>query len=879
MMFAARSKPSAVATLLAVMTTSMVLMTMVGCGNDDSATGDNSNISTNNGSVEDTWMEPSDTSTSYDAAGDAGGDAWIGRRYESALADLGEPATTCSTTIVNADATEGSPQARIFVPNYRIDFDVLSSHQTFREHIHELVHEKVLPCRAPERATVVLFPESMGLQMLLIGDKAHRARQLEQSSQALTSMVSQADAAFQYYGEKFPDTPITNRFLLALTDSVVRATYDTFGQIADRYGIFVSVSVNLPTFEKTTDPAIVERLGDPDYDAHDYVYQATSPEVHNRQILFGPSGEVVDETFKTYLSGIEHDQLEVTPGDFTDLHTIPTPWGRTGVAISTPAWMPDVQDRLDDLGAEIILQPEASVGGWVPPDEDHWEPDRFMLGGWNLVQRSPRATHGYVSQLNGNFFELPVDGQIQMIEKASRQSGSGAFVGQHGPLVGNTFIGPWVVEDPIYDDTTLTLAERRDELRQVSASLLSGATETTEIEHVEGMWAADLRRGPLQSDSDDPGQPDQPAQVQTHPQVASYGDAIYVVSSDGVVGERVLSIQRYEDGALTGEHRQEVPSYDLIRPSLAVAADKLYVVAEVVGDADNRLAFTAFDLVEQAFVDSAKLVDESLVGSWAFHPSIRVSNQVLHLSWIKREGDANRAFYAQTSLDAPFETMSVNTAIEPRPGDRPVLRANQWDARVSVGSHAIAVTWLDFNNWHWEVLVSVSTDGGIGWTQPTRLDAVPAGVEALNSTPTIESLGDRRFLVAWTDARATRPNTRIAARTLTVGADGAIDLDDVHLIGEFASYDRWMWRPAIVVSIGAPSLFYEVLDGDSWALERVGFDANGAPMQAQTVASSSLTAKHFAAADTTPEGVAVAFEEVTPHTRASSEIELIEIAE
>lgn len=843
-----------------------------GCG-DDNGSSQNSNGTGYDAALYDATgdaaADAGDDGSLGDAAGDVNPDATIGPTYEPALADLGDPPATCPTEIIHNRDRPSPAQARVFVPNYRIDFDVLSSQRSFREDIHDLVHRQVLPCLAADKPNVIVFPEAMGLPMLLIGQKAASARQLDQSTQALTSMITEVEPAFSYYTEKFPDASLTGQFLLAMTDTVVRATYDTFGQIADRYDIYVSVTVDLPDFEKVTDPALVERLGDPDYATHQYAFEATSADVYNRQILFGPDGSVVDQTLKTYVTQAEIDQLDLAPADFTDIHPMQTPWGRTGVVISKPAWMPDVQDRLEDMGAQVIFQPEAYLGGWVRPlppsmsaEAARWEPDVFSLGGYNLVQRSARATHSFVAQLTGNFFEMPADGQVQVVEKASRQTGRAAFVGQKGPLAGNVFVGPWVAPDPGVADPTLSLAERRGQLREVGAKLIPGSGDPLEGDYVEGMWAADLV-GPPSSE---------PVAVDTHPQLAHAGDTTYVVSSHGNVGTRHLQVQRVDAGALGPKQTLPISGFDVVRPAVAVGPQLVHIVAELIGDGENRLVYTAFDPAAGIFVGSPKIIDPHLVGQWAFHPSIQVSDQVLHISWIERVGDANRAHYAQTSLSDPFANLSVDTAIEARPSSREGVRANQWDARLAVAPEAIAVTWLDFRDWQWAVMASVSLDGGLNWSRPVRLDAVSEGVEALNSTPTIEAIGDRQFRIAWTDARATRANTRIATATLTARADGGVEHTDAVIVDAAAPFDVWSWRPTITHNAQGDGLFWETMQAGEWRIDRATIDADGTIGEPDAVVSASATAKHYAAVD--PASGVLVFESVAPFTGGASHLQV-----
>lgn len=775
-------------------------------------------------------------------APDGSGDAGEIRRYDPTLDDRGEPPQTCATDIVNADHDD-TPTARVFVLNYRVDFEVLTSQSDFREHIHELIHHQVVPCAHDTAPNVVVFPESMGLPMLLIGDKAATARQMSETTGALTNVLQELTDAFGYYGQEFPAAGVTNRFLLAITDTVVRATYDTFGQLADRYDLYISVTVDLPEFEQTSDPQLVSTLADPDFDEHDYAYRATSDEVYNRQILFGPDGAVVDQTLKTYITQVELAELDLAAADFTDIHPMDTPWGATGVVISKPAWMPDVQDRLEDMGAEVIFQPEAFVGGWIKPVADdtpaeavRWEPDLFHLGGWNLIQRSPRATHNFVPQLTGNFFELPSDGQVQIVEEAAAPSNAAEFVGQHGPLAGNLFIGPWVVDDPGLSDDALSLDQRREQLRQTGARLLPGSGDPLEGAYVEGIWAADLYTHTQGA----------PAQVQTHPDATYLGADIYVASSRGTVGQRALVITARSDDGSTADHRLDVDGYDVVRPRIAADADTLHVLAELIGDGQNRLLYAHFD-PDQATFSIHEILDTDMVGQWAFHPDVVVDDDTLHLSWIRRVGDANRAYYAQTNASDPFASLTLDAEIEPRPDARPQLRANQWDARIAVDGDTIAAAWIDFRNWQWEVAAAVSTDAGATWTEPVRVDAVIDGVEAIHSSPTIAALGDEEFVVAWTDADATRPNTRIGVRGVGLRA-GEIELGPSHLIapiGPTATYDRWDWRPAITSHEGQAAVVYQSLMDDQWAVHYTRLGDMLRPQVYEVGVAASDTTKHY----------------------------------
>ena len=70
------------------------------------------------------------------------------------------------------------------------------------------------------------------------------------------------------------------------------------------------------------------------------------------------------------------------------MHAIATPAGRIGIATSKDAWMPDVLDRLEADGAQLLIQPEFFVGDTVRPD-GMWAPDNLKAAGYSDVLRHP----------------------------------------------------------------------------------------------------------------------------------------------------------------------------------------------------------------------------------------------------------------------------------------------------------------------------------------------------------------------------------------------------------------------------------------------------------------------------------------------------------
>jgi|GEM_PF-6885597 len=866
---------------------------LMGCGADASPVDHGNDNSSANNTVDENGADAGDlTDTSTGGANPDAGDEYDASEsadasdefddessYDEDLHPPEAPLGDCLTEHVGPDAP-GRLGARIFIPSYRLDFDALASHQSYREHIHQLVRAQVVPCMPANAATLVVFPEAMSLPMLLIGRKAAAARQMQDSSSALSAMIAQVPEANAYYAEKYPTISANSRFMLAMTDPLVRATYDTFGQLAAHYGLYISVSVTLPEFSRVQDPAEVRRLADPDITHPGYAYRAEGAEIYSRQLLFGPDGEVRDETLKTYLSQMGREELGLNDAPLRTLHTFESPWGSSAVTQSDTALMPDVQDRLDDLGARVILQPNALPGGWA--DGTIWQPDRFMLGSYNLVQRSPRIARSYVPQLTGNFFEILFDAQIQMVADAHAHPESHAFIGQQNPAPGTIFIGPWVVEDPQIAHPEWSLDARRAQLQETGARMAPDASVPLDGGAVQGVWSNDLPA------------PELVAAIETHPALLATPEHLYLATSQGEVGARGLRMQVFSPDQdapqLLAEAQVSLPGYDLIRPTIAAGDSQIHIVAELLSGAQNRLAYFTYHIPTRRFVGEPLIIDTQFVGAHAYHPAIAVSGDVLNMTWVQEINGVNRAFFAQTSLGAPFENLSVRTEIARRADETMAYPdsvhsdaerqapASQWDARLAVTPSAIAVIWMNYRAPNWEVLAAASVDGGLSWSRALRVDTVPEHVQALNASPTIEAIEGRRFAIAWTDARATRPETRIGLAMLTVASNGAVSMatparlidmdaqDDVSQ-EDAAGQTRWSWRPSLAADAQGFSVYYESLNGAQRSIWHTRLDVEGRLIRSESLGDSA--SGYFPSAASTHRGAFLAFEALgaptTPH--------------
>lgn len=793
---------------------SLALCLMMGAGcADDSASNNNqwpiptnnptNNQNNTNNTVNNTtnnWLNntPGDMSSPQDMSGsDMGGEEDMVQqplaRYNPALDDLGEPSSTCATSLI--DATLGQQATlRQFMTSYRVDALALADHKRYREAVHRFVFEHIAPCRLAGAPNMVIWPGGMSLPTLLIGPKAAAARGQGDPSNALAQLLNDLSVAAGYYTTKFPEASLAQNVQLALTDSTVRAIWDTYGPIAARYGLYMGLTVQLPQFERSTDPALIRMLGDPDYIELDHVYVATSSTIRSQFLLFGPDGRLMNMQPRAYVTPREQEVLSLEPSSFDQLRPLELPWGRMGVLEGAMAWMPDVQDRLDDLGATRYAHLAANEGGWVAPperDERVWRPDGFMFGAWSLVQRSPRALGALASTLTGRLLDVSFDGQVQATIKAAHAPQAQRFVGQDQEQAASLFVGPWAFEDGPGDD----VAARRQALRVAAQGLTPSA-------YVQGAWAVDLASSKADT------------QVQTHVAAAAlYSGAQLVASSAGAVGQRKLKLELYSQGQLSAsELIAAPPGAELVRPQLAVSAlDEVFIVAEAVAldGSFNKLYMVRYD-AQMRKVINAELLDTR--ADFNYQPWLwRVGRRLL-LSWTQSSGDRNRAVLMQGSLSTTNVKVFANAT--PQPIEAPAMArqliplANQWGVRVAATVDALAAVWLDYEQGRWSVVCAISVDGGLSWSVPQRVDQSADGVASLHESPSIVAHGSG-FVITWVDKSQERPGAHVMVRPLEIVQGGYPSLGPAFEV----SQDEWAYRPDLRVGLlGELGLVYEGLD-------------------------------------------------------------------
>ena len=617
-----------------------------------------------------------------------------------------------------------------------------------------------------ERPTLLALPEHTGLVAMLGGDRGAAARERAAAgASALEVLMALAEGhgpALGRVSARFPDVSSPGQLLhLAVVDTVVRTLVDTAVEVATTHGWWVSVGAALPDWREVAadeEPELADRSVRGDGRAT--VAVASSPQVYNRNLIVGPDGQLAAIQDKAYLVPVERDAaggLGLTAVGMDAVAVAQLPFGRVATVISKDAWMPDVNERLDQLGAQLLLQPEA-FDRWAVVDRDPhagadlWPPDKFQRGGWWMVQRQPSFAANVTPVLVGAVGELAFDGQPLVAVPAPGGDPSLGLLGQPSGS-GWAAVGGWVHSD----EPPAALA---DPSRRAQFEQQAGLPPVTSADPIA---VADVTLpGPPRDGSPVP----RPADVE--PSVAVGPPALGLVPHLCSDGERVWLtwITRDDDheqalSAVWGDGAAWAPP-EIVDPRSTggqPAFDRRWRPCVVADAGGPIVAFLGFSSE-----------------SWDLHASRRGP-----AGWSEPvrvdDADAEVGVRRERGHDAPA-----------------LVRADE----------DLVAAWADLR-WPWvlpQVRLSRSVDGGARWSPSFRVDGGPVDGQpdplaprspqesGGQTTPAVAALPDGVVLVAWTDHGV---GPRPAIRLARVHPDGR--RSPVHLpSGPVAAH-----RPALAV--------------------------------------------------------------------------------
>ena len=655
----------------------------------------------------------------------------------------------------------------------------------------------------PDGRNLVVWPEDLGLWSAFTGSRGAAARGSGSLVGAIVSLFTSYAPQMSYYGGVYPAVaaraPQVRLLALALTDTFGRVAVETFSEMAAKYHVWLEAGVDMAQSWRVVcntnehppqqpcdeqNPAKVAALGDPDEPNRGYVYEATSPDVSNMALLFGPDGKLVSRQVKTYITPIEVGQaegqvaaLDLVPGSITSgLSAVATPVGTLGFVTSKDAWMPDVVDRLEEGGVDLLMQPEFFEGD-LATTTGMWAADTLKAAGYSDVLRHPGFSAMAVASAVGNVFDFSADQQTHIAERLSKPAAGQWLIGQPpGPgLVGVT---PWVVPDPARPGEPIP--ERRKRLGEAGQKLAPGSGVACpdpakpgpcENGHVETVlwrdvpvgWPAYHRAGrrgrtrfaPAHAvDRSHAAERNAAAAMAGHYAALAYerlrGTTSRVMVATSRDGGRHWSRAREAEPQAPGG--QEWPAIAIDRrgrmtlawTTAAAAAPPRVVFAQARAGARGPRAFGAPMPIDPG----------APANSPQWKPALAAAGGVVHAAFV--DGRAHSADAGLPQAGVYYTRIRggrADAAIRLDGGKPDPLAAkldNAWSPAIAVRGSRVIVAWLDFQHYDWDVMSRLSSDGGSAFAAQVDSNLDPPDVEDLSDSPkpVFTKSGP---LIAWTD--------------------------------------------------------------------------------------------------------------------------------
>jgi len=666
-------------------------------------------------------------------------------------------------------------------------------------------HVRPADASAPERALVV-FPESAGLLAAFIGTRGAAARAQATAPGAIVGLLVTYGPQHAHYTIAFPGQPAIRTLVLALTDTLYRAFYETFRDLAVQHGVYIAASADLAParrVEESAEPALVALLRDPDEPARPYAYEAVSPYPVNTTFLFAPDGSVLvpdgsggllaapAETGgvlrgwsdKAYLTPIEQPPpgdaagLALAFGSVRDLEVADTPVGRLASVISKDAWMVDVNDRLAAHGATVIVQPEA-FDSWAFTTTE-WSPDVFKEGGFANLQKTPRWVVNVNASMTGNLFDITFDGQSALIGRRQKAptgplATDNAWIGQD-PENAFLAIAPWIVPDPGIADGSLTMAMRRAALAASGTALLPGSG----IPCADALTAGACENG--------------------YREAVVWADVDLPAVLGGTVVDPVRAPAPAFEAAVRVSGPEAVPTTQSA-PRLAAKGKRVFVVWHEEGAGTLPGVRLAVSEDEGRSFSAPVRVSDNAPGTVAeLHPQVAVRGRRLAVVWQEfaagRNDDLGRVKLAR------FDLRGTKLGADVRVDDD--ATAGKWLPAVAFAGADPVVAWIDERDAGPEgealehVYLARGSGGGTAFGPAVRLDAgtpVDLALHLDNKwSPALAAHG-RRVACAWVDFRDYNWDVYYAQsddRGASFGPNLRID--------DFAGFERINERPTLAI--------------------------------------------------------------------------------
>ncbi|MFA0753638.1 MAG: hypothetical protein IMHGJWDQ_001417 [Candidatus Fervidibacter sp.] len=280
----------------------------------------------------------------------------------------------------------------------------------------------------PRYPALVVFPEDVGILTVLSGEGDALAGAANLQA-AVERMVRRHLAAVAWIrvrrGVSWP-----RAVFLARHEVMARTYLETFSAAARKYGVYlVAGSAPLPEYDLPPDGSLP---GD---------YRALGEAVYNTSYFFGPDGRILGRQKKVHLIELEGPAgLDLVPGSAEEIRAFDTPLGRVGIAICLDAFHADVLDRLQEQGAQILVQPSANPAPWSLEQQRDW-----LNGSWKATFAEGRFAYAVNPMMVGQVLDLGFFGQSSLVARdPERVAGAAPSLGyaDAGPRPGFLAVAP-----------------------------------------------------------------------------------------------------------------------------------------------------------------------------------------------------------------------------------------------------------------------------------------------------------------------------------------------------------------------------------------------------------------------------------------------------
>src|SRR5437588_4007439 len=314
-------------------------------------------------------------------------------------------------------ASETQP-ARLIAISNRISLQVSPTEQSFATELERIVGMAV-PHLARDRPNLVALGEILGLPLTLTGKRGYLSRLMPTSNVAISMLALGYVWRMMHYRHLYAGISLVRSLLLSLSDIMYRPFVSTLSRLAARHSVYLSASTITPHVQCSTSTVDISRFGR----RHSgKVFLPDGPGVYNTGFLWGPDGSLVGTTDKVFLTDNEKATLDLTPGSLDSVQVFETEIGKIAIAVRLDAFTPEYLQRLDSLGACIVIKNNANDQAWAGPSKTcDWQPQEWLNSVLGSVQDDYPHLHYNICPMQvGNFFDVTFDGQSTIMKKSNR---------------------------------------------------------------------------------------------------------------------------------------------------------------------------------------------------------------------------------------------------------------------------------------------------------------------------------------------------------------------------------------------------------------------------------------------------------------------------